>query len=78
MWWKGDVESRYCYLYSDQEIKELSDKVKKAAAKSAVSFVFFNNHWRAYAPRNAVDMMKALDLPAPDVSVFSQPPAPIE
>jgi uncharacterized protein YecE (DUF72 family) len=75
MWWKGDVESRYCYLYSPQEITELSEQVTKAAAQSAISFVFFNNHWRAYAPRNAVDMMKAIGQTAPDVPLFALPPA---
>ena len=78
MWWKGDVESRYCYLYSPEEIKELSERVNKAAAKSSVSFVFFNNHWRAYAPRNAVDMMKALGHSANEVPLFTLPQADVE
>lgn len=70
MWWKGDVETRYCYLYSPQEIEELSARVNASAAKSKITFAFFNNHWRAYAPRNAVDMMKALNQPAPIVPLF--------
>jgi uncharacterized protein YecE (DUF72 family) len=73
MWWKGDVETRYCYLYSADEIKDLSEKVIATSAKSKISFVFFNNHWRAYAPRNAVDMMKALQLPFPEVPLFQKP-----
>jgi uncharacterized protein YecE (DUF72 family) len=62
MWWKGDVETRYCYLYSNGEIKELADKVKVASEQSRTTFAFFNNHWKAYAPRNATDLKKALDL----------------
>ncbi len=63
MWWKGDSETRYKYLYSPDEIKELTDKIKAAAEKTRLLFAFFNNHWQGYAPRNAVDMMKSLQLP---------------
>ncbi len=70
MWWKGDVETRYCYLYSDDELKELADKVKAAAEKSKLTFVYFNNHWKAYAPRNATDIMMALDIPVTDLPLF--------
>jgi len=73
MWWKGDVETRYCYLYSADEIKELAERVNVTSGKSNISFAFFNNHWRAYAPRNAVDMMKALQLPFPEVPLFKKP-----
>jgi uncharacterized protein YecE (DUF72 family) len=62
-WWRGDSETRYKYLYSDREIAELADRVKQAADKTCQLFVFFNNHWQGYAPRNAVAMMKALKLP---------------
>jgi uncharacterized protein YecE (DUF72 family) len=63
MWWKGDNETRYKYLYSAEEMKELSNKVVSAAQQAKLLFAFFNNHWRGYAPRNAVDMKKSLDLP---------------
>jgi len=63
MWWKGDTESRYNYLYSPEEIRELADKVRAAAEKTKLVFAFFNNHWRGYAPRNAVDIMKNLQMP---------------
>ena len=68
MWWKGDSESRYRYLYSAEEIDELSGKVNKAAEQTTLLFAFFNNHWQGYAPRNAIDMMKTLKLP------FKEPP----
>lgn len=60
MWWKGDVETRYKYLYSPEEIGELTAKVRSSIQKSSLTFVFFNNHWQAYASRNAGDLMKAL------------------
>jgi len=63
LWWKGDAETRYRYLYSADEIKELADKIKTSAEKVESLFAFFNNHWQGSAPRNAIDMKKALQLP---------------
>jgi len=68
MWWKGDSETRYKYLYSDIEIQELAEEVRSVSGETQYTFAFFNNHWQGYAPRNAVDMMKALKLP------FTEPP----
>ena len=62
-WWTGDNETRYKYLYSPEEIEELTDRVKSTAGQTKLLFTLFNNHWRGYAPRNAVDMMKSLQLP---------------
>jgi uncharacterized protein YecE (DUF72 family) len=62
-WWTGDAETRYKYLYPEGEIDELAERVKTAAAKTHLLFAFFNNHWQAYAPRNANDLKKALKLP---------------
>jgi uncharacterized protein YecE (DUF72 family) len=62
-WWTGDNETRYRYLYSPGEISGLAEKVKAAAAKAELLFAFFNNHWKAWAPRNANDMKRALQLP---------------
>jgi len=72
MWWKGDVETRYQYLYSPDEICELAGKVKSATSSSKITFAFFNNHWKAYAPRNAVDIMKTLQLPFKDLPIRTQ------
>lgn len=63
MWWKGDSETRYKYLYSSEEIRELTDKVNLAAKQTKLLFALFNNHWQGYAPRNAIDMVKTLELP---------------
>jgi uncharacterized protein YecE (DUF72 family) len=67
-WWKGDSETRYKYLYSEDEISELAGKVKAASEQTGLTFAFFNNHWQGYAPRNAGDMIRALRLP------FTEPP----
>jgi uncharacterized protein YecE (DUF72 family) len=63
MWWKGDTETRYKYLYSSDEITELANKVQLTAIKAESLFAFFNNHWQGYAPRNAIGMKNALRLP---------------
>ena len=68
-WWTGDSETRYKYLYSPEEIRELADKMKPAIEQTSLAFAFFNNHWRGYAPRNAVDMKKALKLPVQEFHV---------
>ena len=62
-WWSGDTETRYRYLYSAEEIDRLAERVKAAGEKARILFAFFNNHWQAYAPRNANDLKKALRLP---------------
>jgi len=69
MWWKGDSETRYKYLYSPEEIDELSDKVRSIAGDTTLLFAFFNNHWQGYAPRNAVDMKKTMQLPFTELPV---------
>lgn len=62
-WWSGNGEQRYRYHYNESEIGELAERIKAAAAKTQLLFAFFNNHWQAYAPRNANDLKKALKLP---------------
>jgi uncharacterized protein YecE (DUF72 family) len=69
MWWRGDSETRYRYLYSGSEISGLAEKVNAASGQTSLSFVFFNNHWQGYAPHNAVDMKKALQLPFTELPV---------
>jgi len=73
-WWRGDSETRYRYLYSPQEIDELAGRVKSAAQQTRLLFAFFNNHWQGYAPRNAVDMMRRLELPFKDLPVQAKLP----
>lgn len=68
-WWNGDSETRYKYLYSAEEIQELSEKVKNASTETKLTFAFFNNHWQGYAPRNCVDMKKALQLPFEELPI---------
>jgi len=69
MWWQGDNETRYKYLYSPEEIEELAGRVKNSANQAKLMFAFFNNHWQGYAPRNAVDLQKALQLPFKELPI---------
>ena len=69
MWWQGDSETRYKYLYSSDEINELTEKVRAVTGQTKYTFALFNNHWQGYAPRNAVDMMKSLQLPFQELPV---------
>jgi uncharacterized protein YecE (DUF72 family) len=73
MWWKGNAETRYKYLYSLEEIKELAGKLKAAKQKTSLLFAFFNNHWKAYVPRNARDLIRALQLPFNDLAAQPLP-----
>ena len=69
-WWNGNNETRYMYLYSPKEITDLSQKVREVNRQSRIVFAFFNNHWKGYAPRNAVDMMDSLELPVKETPAF--------
>ena len=73
-WWTGDSETRYKYLYSPEEIKELADRTRPALEQTRLAFVFFNNHWRGYAPRNAVALKKELKLPVQELPVAEKLP----
>ena len=69
-WWTGNTETRYKYLYSLEEIRELSTKINGAAENAGSTLVYFNNHWKAYAPRNANEIKKVLQLPFVDFMVI--------
>jgi uncharacterized protein YecE (DUF72 family) len=62
-WWSGNVETRYRYLYDGAEIGQLADRIEAVRGRTKLMFAFFNNHWQAYAPRNANDLKQALDMP---------------
>jgi uncharacterized protein YecE (DUF72 family) len=73
-WWTGDSETRYKYLYSPEEIRELADRTRPAFVQTRLAFAFFNNHWRGYAPRNAVALKKELKLPVQELPVAEKLP----
>ncbi|MDR7435271.1 MAG: DUF72 domain-containing protein [Armatimonadota bacterium] len=52
----------YYYLYTEEELQEWVPKVKEVASRSKVLFAYFNNHFRGYAPRNALQMLNLLGM----------------
>ena len=59
-WYEGETSfSRYDYLYSEEEIEEIRERLERAFGKEEV-YVFFNNHYRAKAVLNAFMLISAL------------------
>ncbi len=73
-WWHGTAETRYRYLYNAEEINELAAKVRRRMENTRFLYAYFNNHWQAYAPRNASDLKRALGLPVVDFQMQMQFP----
>ncbi len=51
----------YNYHYSKEELKEWVPKVKEAASKGKV-YGYFNNHFKAFAPKNCLELAEMLGL----------------
>jgi uncharacterized protein YecE (DUF72 family) len=59
-WWTGDNASRYDYLYSPSELREWVERIRAILARVPVLLLFFNNHWRGNAAKNAREMRMLL------------------
>jgi len=60
-WRSGHMEQQFDYDYSDQELLEWGEQRIAAMARQARrGFIFFNNHVRAQAPRNAQALVRLL------------------
>ena len=59
-WWTGDNASRYDYLYSPEELAEWMDRIRAILEHVPMLLLFFNNHWRGNAAKNARDMRMLL------------------
>ena len=55
-WWTGDNASRYNYLYSPAEMGEWADRIRTIMQRVPMLLLFFNNHWRGNAAKNAREM----------------------
>jgi uncharacterized protein YecE (DUF72 family) len=63
-WWKHEkAEERHDYTYSSEELEEWVTKIQGLAAATLKVYVFFNNHVRGQAPRNAQMLKERLGLP---------------
>ncbi len=58
---KGD-QPWFDYHYKKDELKPWVPKVKQAAQKAKKVFGYFNNHYHAYAVKNALEMAEMLEV----------------
>ena len=60
-WRSGNMQKQFDYDYSDGELRKWADDtIEKMAKQARNGFIFFNNHVRAQAPRNAKKLMNRL------------------
>jgi uncharacterized protein YecE (DUF72 family) len=65
-WWKGDAEERYNYLYSPREQADLAQQITAVAGTAGDTHVVYNNHYRARAVANGLQMKLLLGQDVPD------------
>jgi len=60
-WRSGNMQKQFDYDYSDSELREWADgRILNMINCSSQGAIFFNNHVRAQAPRNAVKLINLL------------------
>ena len=60
-WRSGSQQAQFDYDYRDAELREWTEgPLRRMAAKAAAGVVFFNNHVRGQAPRNATQLSRLL------------------
>jgi uncharacterized protein YecE (DUF72 family) len=60
-WRSGNMQKQFDYDYGDDELCEWADaRIAKMAQHASSGIIFFNNHVRAQAPRNAVRLINLL------------------
>ena len=59
-WWGSDEYSRYDYLYTDREIEACADRIQRIVEQVHRILVYFNNHPKGKAVRNAQTLIKLL------------------
>jgi len=59
-WWGSDGAARYDYLYSDRELEAITERIKQIIIKADRLIIYFNNHRRGQAVRNAETLQKIL------------------
>ncbi|MCL2211099.1 MAG: DUF72 domain-containing protein [Treponema sp.] len=60
-WWSSDSRARYDYLYSDKELEGAAQRIKRIVIKADKILVYFNNHARGQAVKNALTLKKILE-----------------
>ena len=59
-WWNSDSRTRYDYLYNDSELEGVAQRIKRIIVKADKVLVYFNNHARGQAVKNAATLTKLL------------------
>jgi uncharacterized protein YecE (DUF72 family) len=61
-WRSGNMQQQFDYDYTDAELAEWLPAIETMAAKAESGILFFNNHVRAQAPKNAEQLAAQLGL----------------
>ncbi len=74
IWYGGKSEddgriNRYDYLYSRGQLETWVPKVRMLSEKAQVSRIYFNNHGRAKAAKNAMEFMDMMGIEHPMKSI---------
>ncbi|MDA8139190.1 MAG: DUF72 domain-containing protein [Desulfobacteraceae bacterium] len=65
-WRSGDMQKQFDYLYTSAELQPWSqEKIPRMAAQARDGIIFFNNHVRGQAPRNAKMLAEQLGVQSP-------------
>jgi len=60
-WRSGNLQQQFDYDYRSAELREwVEGPIPRMASHAASGLIFFNNHVRAQAPRNAVQLVRLL------------------
>jgi len=60
-WRSGSMQKQFDYDYADPELKEWAERIKtELMPEAAAGGIFFNNHVRGQAPKNALRLMDLL------------------
>ena len=68
-WFKEDAgrDARYDYLYSKDEIRQLSQQIRKVQQNTEETYAVTNNHFRGQALVNAMEILEELDATPPAI-----------
>ena len=59
-WWNGEGSARYDYLYTRDELQEWMANIAQILQKTYRTYIFFNNHPRGQAVKNAKQMLELI------------------
>jgi uncharacterized protein YecE (DUF72 family) len=68
-WFKEDAgrDARYDYLYSEAEVREVTQLIRTVKQDAEETYAITNNHFRGQALVNALDILEELDASPPAV-----------